>query len=219
MPEPVRGAILAWKSPGSGECRLGWHPDASDPDMALMQDTDTVRAGTARRRSRRREPGPSRRQRTPLHLAGYAILLLVCISIPVPRALAAAAVPPGVWLMGTKVAIQIFDCNGMLCGRVVWLKAPLNPQGLLKRDKLNPDPALRQRQVCGPTIIWNVRSDGDNRWEGGWFYNPDDGATYRVSMELKSPDVISARIYSNLPIFGETRTLVRVPMGTSAGWC
>ena len=190
-----------------------------NPDMALMQGTDPALAGTARRRSMRRKPGPSRRQGAPLHLAGYAVLLLICISIPDPRSLAAAAVPPGVWLMGTKVAIQIFDCTGMLCGRVVWLKAPLDPQGLLKRDKLNPDPALRQRQVCGPTIIWNVRPKGDNSWEDGWFYNPDDGATYRVSMELKSPDVISARIYSGVPIFGKTRTLVRVPMGTSAGWC
>ena len=136
-----------------------------------------------------------------------------------PRALAAAAVPPGVWLMGTKVAIQIFDCSNMLCGRVIWLNAPLNPEGLLKRDKLNPDPALRQRQVCGPTIIWNVHPNGDNSWDGGWFYNPDDGATYRVNMELVSPDVISARIYSGIPLFGETRTLVRVPMGIGAGWC
>lgn len=146
-------------------------------------------------------------------------LLLFCMTVPGPRAQAAPAVPPGAWLMGTKVAIQIFDCSAMLCGRVIWLKAPLNPEGLLKRDTLNPDPALRERQVCGPTIIWNVRPKGDDTWEGGWFYNPDDGATYRVSMVLKSADVIVARIYWGLPIFGETRTLVRVPMGTSAGWC
>ena len=79
-------------------------------------------------------------------LAGCAALLLILLAGPAPRAQAAAAVPPGVWLMGTKVAIQIFDCRGMLCGRVIWLTAPLNPEGLLKRDKLNPDPALRQRQ-------------------------------------------------------------------------
>ena len=141
------------------------------------------------------------------------------MSVPIPRALAAAAVPLGVWLMGTKVAVQIFDCSGMLCGRIIWLKAPLDPEGLLRRDKLNPDPALRERQICGPTIIWDLRPNGDNSWEGGWFYNPDDGKTYRVNMGLKSPDVISARIYLGIPLFGETRTLVRVPMGTSAGWC
>jgi hypothetical protein len=78
--------------------------------------------------------------------------------VSAPKAIAAPNVPSGIWLMGTKVAIQVFDCSGLLCGRVIWLKAPLDPQGLLKRDKLNPDPALRERQVCGPTIIWNARA-------------------------------------------------------------
>src|SRR5579872_7249684 len=84
-----------------------------------------------------------------------AYVLAFCMIASIPRAMAGSAVPPGVWLMGTKVAIQVFDCNDMLCGRVVWLKAPLDPQGLKKRDTLNPDPVLRERQVCGPTIIWN----------------------------------------------------------------
>ncbi len=146
-----------------------------------------------------------------------AAQLFVCGVVPVQGATPAAA--PGTWLLGKKVAIQIFPCGGMLCGRVVWLKAPLDPQGLLKHDKLNPDPALRQRQVCGQTIIWNLRSAGPDRWEGGWFYNPNDGITYRVRIELKSADMIAARIYLGYPIFGVTRTLVRVPQGTSAGWC
>jgi hypothetical protein len=151
----------------------------------------------------------------PLVITGCAILLLVCASIP----RAVAATPPGIWLMGIKVAIQIFDCNGMLCGRVIWLKAPLDPKGILKRDRLNPDPALRERQVCGPTIIWNMRAVDSGRWKDGWFYNPDDGATYRIEMELQSADVIVTRVYEGLPIFGETRTLVRVPMGIGVGWC
>ncbi len=121
--------------------------------------------------------------------------------------------------MGKQVAIQVFGCNGALCGRVVFLSVPLDPQGLLKRDTLNPDPALRQRQVCGPTIIWNLRSLNSARWSGGWFYNPEDGKTYQISMELKSADVIVARIYLGIPAFGEDRTLVRVPQGTSEGWC
>ncbi len=131
----------------------------------------------------------------------------------------AAAHPSGEWLMGTKVAVQLFECHGLLCGRVIWLKAPLDPEGLLKRDKLNPDPALRQRQVCGPTIIWDLHAKGSHNWTGGWFYNADDGATYSLSLDLASDDVLVARIYLGVPIFGKTRKLVRVPMGTSAGWC
>jgi uncharacterized protein (DUF2147 family) len=95
--------------------------------------------------------------------------------------------------MGAKVAIQIFDCSGMMCGRVVWLQVPLDSQGLLKRDKLNPGPALRQRQVCGPTIIWNLRATASNRWKDGWFYNPDDGKTYRATVVFETADVIVAR--------------------------
>ncbi len=49
--------------------------------------------------------------------------------------------------------------------------------------------------------------------------NPDDGGTYKIKMELRSDDVIVARVYLGVPLFGKTRTLVRVPMGTSAGWC
>lgn len=160
----------------------------------------------------------SRWWQAPLRLVGVMALLLQCLAVPLQPAIA-AAFPPGVWLMGEQVAIQVFDCSGALCGRVVFLQVPLDLQGLLKRDTLNPNPALRQRQVCGPTIIWNLRSLDSTHWGGGWFYNPEDGKTYRISMELKSADVIVPRIYLGMPIFGETRTLVRVPQGTSEGWC
>lgn len=154
-----------------------------------------------------------------LRLAGCAVLSFAYLAFTAQRTLAAAAVPPGTWLIGEKVAIQIFDCGSMLCGRVVWLKAPLDPQGLPKRDKLNPDPAMRRREVCRQTIIWNLRSADRDRWEDGWFYNPDDGLTYRVTIELRSADMMVALIYVDYPIFGVTRILVRIPQGTSYDWC
>ena len=125
---------------------------------------------------------------------------------------------PGIWLMGERAAIQVFECGGLMCGRVVWLRVPLDQQGLLRRDTLNPDPALRQRQTCGATIIWNLRATGPNRWEDGWFYNPDDGRPYSATAELKSADMVVVRINFGLPIFGETKTLIRVPRGIAEGW-
>lgn len=135
------------------------------------------------------------------------------------QAAAQVAIPPGIWLIDQKAAVQIFDCSGLMCGRILWLYTPRNPEGLLDRDKHNPNPALRQRELCGLTILWNLHPAGLNRWRDGWFYNPDDGETYRVSAELKSDDVIIARIYVGLPIFGKNKTLVRVPKGTSQGRC
>ncbi|HWL69295.1 MAG TPA: DUF2147 domain-containing protein [Geminicoccus sp.] len=148
-----------------------------------------------------------------------ALLLAALLVLASPRIMAFAAVPDGVWLIDGKAAVQIFDCSGLLCGRILWLQVPRDPQGRLNRDKHNPDAALRQRQLCGLTILWGLRSTGLDRWGGGWFYNPDDGKTYRVSAELKSADRIAARIYLGAPLFGETKTLLRVPHGTSEGWC
>jgi uncharacterized protein (DUF2147 family) len=146
-------------------------------------------------------------------LAGMASFLAA------PPAAAEDAIPQGVWLIDQKAAVEIFDCSGLMCGRILWLIEPRNPEGQLDRDKHNPDLALRQRELCGLTILWNLHPAGPNRWRDGWFYNPDDGKTYRVSAELKSDDLIAARIYVGFPILGQTKTLARVPKGTSQGWC
>jgi uncharacterized protein (DUF2147 family) len=151
---------------------------------------------------------------TLLRPIGLAVLL-----IGAPASQAAAAVPSGIWLIDAKAAVQIFECAAMLCGRVIWLRTPLDPQGVLKQDKLNPDMALRGRHVCGPTIIWNAQFVDSAHWKNGWFYNPDDGDTYRVTLTLKSADVMDARIYTGIPLFGKTKILTRIPMGIGAGWC
>ena len=144
--------------------------------------------------------------------------MMIALSAAIPAA-AAAAVPDGVWLIDGKAAVQVYDCAGLMCGRIVWLKVPRNPLGQLDRDKRNPDPALRQRQLCGLTTLRDLRPAGPNRWADGSFYNPDDGKSYRVSAQLASSNVMTARIYVGVPLLGQTRTLTRVPLGDSAGWC
>ncbi len=152
-------------------------------------------------------------------LVGVAALVTLIAWLAAPPIPAQASIPQGVWLIDGKVAVQIFDCEGLLCGRILWLRKPRDPQGQFDVDKKNPDPALRQRRLCGLTILWGLRSLGPDRWGDGWFYNPDDGETYSISAHLASPDVITARIYVGFPLFGRTKILLRVAHGTSAGWC
>jgi uncharacterized protein (DUF2147 family) len=154
-----------------------------------------------------------------LNRLSRSALAAAAFAVGPPSAAAEPAVPQGVWLIDGKAAVRVFDCNGLMCGRIAWLVVPRNALGQLDRDKHNPDPALRDRQLCGVTMLWNLRLDGPNRWRDGWFYNPDDGKTYRVSAQLKSDDVIIARIYVGTPLFGRTKTLARVPQGVSPGWC
>lgn len=159
----------------------------------------------------------------------YVLAVAAAIALLVaPRALSqptvaeppsAPAVPQGVWLMDGRVAVQIFECEGLMCGRIVWLLVPRDPQGQLNLDKKNPVPALRRRNLCGLTILWGLRPTGSNNWVDGWFYNPDDGKSYSVKAVLKSDDVIVARIYAGAPIFGKTKILARVAHETTEGWC
>ena len=110
-----------------------------------------------------------------MKLKSLVLLLGSTMAGVVNAHIASAEVPEGVWLIKGEAAVQIFGCNGLLCGRILWLQAPNNSQGQLKRDKRNPDPALRQRELCGLTVIRDLRSTAPNRWDEGWFYYPDGG--------------------------------------------
>jgi hypothetical protein len=93
-----------------------------------------------------------------MKLKGLVLLLMSTMAGIANARMASAEVPEGVWLIKGEAAVQIFDCNGLLCGRLLWLQTPYDPQGQLKRDKWNPDPALRQRELCGLILIWDLRS-------------------------------------------------------------
>ena len=144
-----------------------------------------------------------------------AILLLMTV-VPLP---ASSAVPAGIWMFANRIALQIFDCSGLLCGKIVWLLRPDNPAGQPDVDHLNPDPALRQRHLCGLTIIWGMQPNGQDHWSNGWLYDPKDGITYNVSAELTSPSIITARVYRSILLLGRTEILVRDPPLRPDGRC
>ena len=110
-------------------------------------------------------------------------------------------VTDGAWFIdGTGAAVQIFDCSGLLCGRIIWLRTARDIAGRPASDNKNPDPAFRQRLLCGLTILQGLQPAGLDQWNSGSLYNPDDGGTYRVSAELLSADVVVARIYLGVPL-------------------
>jgi hypothetical protein len=76
------------------------------------------------------------------------LLLLVIHGRP-----ASSEVPEGTWLLANRVAVHVFEYSGLLCGKIVWLVRPRTPAGQPDVDHLNPDPALRQRPLCGLTTI------------------------------------------------------------------
>lgn len=74
-------------------------------------------------------------------------------------------VPDGAWFIdGTGGAVQIFDCSGLLCGRIIWLWTARDIAGRPVSDKKNPDPAFRQRLLCGLTILQGLQPAGLDHW-------------------------------------------------------
>ena len=128
--------------------------------------------------------------------ACVALLVIALSSFAVPGAAVSAIVPEGAWFIdGTGAAVQIFDCSGLLCGRIIWLEKARDTAGRLARDDKNPDPIFRQRPLCGLTVIQGLEPTGLDHWNSGSLYNPEDGQTYRVvSAELRWP-MYSSRGY------------------------
>lgn len=114
-----------------------------------------------------------------------------------------AAVPDGTWMVSQRVAVDLYGCGQALCGRLAWLR----------------NPALRTPALCGRTIVWGLRPDGDQNWTGGWFYDPENGRTYNVKAQVETPDSIRARIYAGIAWFGRTEMLTRIAPRSLAGWC
>jgi uncharacterized protein (DUF2147 family) len=96
--------------------------------------------------------------------------------------------PTGVWLTqagDAKVAVS--RCGTALCGRVVWLKTPIDSAtGKPQLDDKNPDPQLAKRTVIGLQLFINMKSQGPGKWSG-LIYNADDGKSYVSSVTLTGP--------------------------------
>src|SRR6185295_4696392 len=94
-----------------------------------------------------------------------------------------AADPAGVWLtQGGNSRIRVADCGGVLCGTIIWLKEPNDPDtGKPKTDKNNSDTSKRSRPLIGVQIVLGMKPAGTDKWSGQ-VYNAEDGKTYSGSL-------------------------------------
>jgi len=97
-----------------------------------------------------------------------------------------AAEPTGTWLTQNGDAhIRVAKCGSSMCGTIVWLRDPIDPQtGQPQADNHNPNAGLRNRKIIG-IRIFAMASDGNGGYAGG-IYNADDGQTYRGKIVLRS---------------------------------
>lgn len=116
-------------------------------------------------------------------------LVLGAALMAVAGAAQAGGTAQGDWITQNGSAkVHIAPCGSELCGAVVWMKQPNDPEtGQLQKDGHNPNPALRGRAALGLEIIHGMKPTGDGRWEGGTIYDPQTGKTYASKLS-HNPD-------------------------------
>lgn len=115
----------------------------------------------------------------------FALPALAALAFAMMTPSANAADPTGTWLTEAGTSrIRIADCGGALCGNIVWMKDPIDPQTQKPRlDKMNPDTARRSRPLMGTAIVIGMKPSGADKWSGQ-VYNAEDGKTYSGSITL-----------------------------------
>lgn len=145
-------------------------------------------------------------------ISGAVLSLLAALWLATAPASAAApgADVLGLWLTEKKLLlIDIYRCEDRLCGRIAWLGKPRRKStGELRRDRKNPDPALRDRPWCGIEVIWGLKEDGAG-WRGGTFYTPKEGATYSVDITPQHDGTLKVHGYLGIRLLGRSETWTR----------
>ena len=120
-----------------------------------------------------------------LRIAAFIVIAAVGLA-PMMVAPALAADPLGTWLTGDKKGkVRIVNCGGAICGSLVWIDEPLDPETKKpKIDKRNADASKQSRTLLGIPIVLNMKpSSTPQSWEGD-VYNAEDGKTYSGSFTL-----------------------------------
>ncbi len=98
----------------------------------------------------------------------------------------------GLWQTEAETAtVRIADCgDGTPCGVI---ETAVIPDGEPMTDVNNSDPAFRDQPIIGLTILDGFEADGD-KWKKGRIYNPEDGKSYKSSIQLDdTPDILKVK--------------------------
>jgi uncharacterized protein (DUF2147 family) len=122
---------------------------------------------------------------------------------------ARAADPLGTWLTGDKKGkIRIVNCGGAICGTLVWIAEPIDPETHQpKTDVHNSNASLQTRPLLGIPIVLDMTPTGADKWEGK-VYNAEDGGTYTGSFTMTGPNTAELKgcVMGGLICKGQTWT-------------
>lgn len=120
----------------------------------------------------------------------------------------------GVWEPSNgKARVKIEKIGEKYYGKIVWLKEPNDPNtGQPKVDKNNPDNSLRTVPLKGYRLLKDFKYEGNNQWENGTIYDPENGSTYKCIIKMPDANTLDIRGYIGVEALGRTDVWKRLEM-------
>ena len=107
------------------------------------------------------------------------------------------------WSQDKDARFEIYKCGSKFCAKVNWMPE----KDVNKTDEKNPDPKLKSRKIMGLQFLSDFKFDGDETWEDGKIYAPQEGKTYSCKMYFDNPkdlDTLSVHGYVGVSWLGKT---------------
>ena len=91
----------------------------------------------------------------------------------------------GRWLtQDQRGIVEIAPCGTVECGKIVWVKDPIDPaNGKPRRDKHNPDMGLQHRPIIGLATLSKIVANGPGFWDAV-SYDPRSGEEHEITIKL-----------------------------------
>src|SRR5579875_860069 len=146
-------------------------------------------------------------------MARLPLLALTLLSLA-PLTLAQGKGDSGIsgnWKTPGGAIVKIASCGVELCASL----AQLEPNAPTRVDSNNPDPAKRDRKLCGLQIGYGFHLTDSAHADGGHLYDPKSGKTYKGVMS-STGNTLDLRGYLGIKAFGRSETWIRT---SSSGTC
>jgi uncharacterized protein (DUF2147 family) len=99
--------------------------------------------------------------------------------------------------------LQIYKAGAKYNGRLLWTRT------IGKTDENNPDPAKRKALLKGSDIMKDFVFDGEDTWENGTIYDPNNGKTYSCEITRMANGDLNVRGYIGISLLGRTEVFVK----------
>ena len=143
----------------------------------------------------------------------YPLLLLGFLVVFLSATPAWAESAAGYWLAeNERSVIYIHPCENdkdELCGDIHWII-----EGGMQYDSENPEPDLRDRPLCGLTVLRGFEQQSEHKWVDGKIYKADEGKTYNGVLQVLPTGKMLVRGYVGLPLIGKSQKWTRVEPDT-----